>query len=356
MEKYYSKQVYCDDLFELSIQDNALVVHLLKNNSLIISSWHNPGYQENMSHIINQSLTSDDYEIIEQRGSAFFQQKRMNELNINPLKATGLITAASMDNYAISSLTYKDLKVTSIVTAGADKNGIKAGDKSSFYEHDNNYHPIAGTINIITVIDANLEPGAITTAIITATEAKTSILQDLKVESQYSSNIATGTGTDGICVVSNKESGNHLENAGKHSMLGELIAKTVRNATLEALDLQTFMNADYQKTVLSRLSRFNITFDYLYKKSESDDLLDYSTRFYNFNRDTYHISWISSFINLIDECNCGLLEFDDIKEAAIKIVNDFLDLNQTSSIDINSTNELFDFLVISINDYLLRKK
>lgn len=355
MEKYYSKKIYANDLFDLSIQDNALIVNLLKKNSLIISSWHNSGYQENISHVLNQSLITEDYNIIEKKGSAYFQQKRMKELNINPENATGLITAASMDNYAISTLSYKDLTVTSIVTAGADKNGIKAGDPSSFYEYDNNYQTIIGTINIITIIDANLEPGALTTAIITATEAKTSILQDLKIESQYSSNIATGTGTDGICVISNKESNNHLENAGKHSMLGELVAKTVQHATRDALNLQTNMNADYQKTVLSRLSRFNITFDDFYNNSDTQDLLDYSSKFYEFNRNVYHISWISSFINLIDEYQCGLLDFEDMRDVSIKIVDSFLCLNVSSNINVNSTDELLDYLINSINQCILKK-
>lgn len=353
MENYYSKKVYDNDLFDLTIQDNALVVNLLKKNSLIISSWHNSGYQENISHVLNQSLITDDYNIIEKKGSAYFQQKRMKELNINPEKATGLITAASMDNYAISTLSYKDLTVTSIVTAGADKNGIKAGDPSSFYEYDNKYQTIIGTINIITIIDANLEPGALTTAIITATEAKSSILQDLKIESQFSSNIATGTGTDGICIISNKESKNHLENAGKHSMLGELIAKTVQNATRDALYLQTNMNADYQKTVLSRLSRFNMTFEDFYKKTDNQDLLNYSSKFYDFNRDVYHISWISSFINLIDEYQSGLLDFGDMKDVAIELVENFLCTKL--SCNVNSTEQLLDLLIASINDYILKK-
>ena len=353
MEDYYSKKVYDDDLFELSIEDNALVVKLLQDNSLIISSWHNSGYQENIGYVLNQSLTSNDYAIIERHGSSFFQQKRMKELNINPEKATGLITSACMDNYAISILSYKDLKVTSIVTAGADKNGIKAGDPSSFYEYDNNYHIIGGTINIITVIDANLELGALTTAIITITEAKSSILQDLKVESQYSSNISTGTGTDGVCVISNKNSQNHLENAGKHSMLGELIAKTVRDATREALSLQTFMNNDYQKTVLSRLSRFNITFDDFYTNSSTNDLLDYSSKFYLFNRDVNHVSWISSFINLIDECHTGLLDFDDMKDVAVTLIDTFLD-KDSDEVNVDTVDDLLDYLVKSINEYLYK--
>ncbi len=356
MLNIYSEEVYHSEMFDLIKRDNAIIVKLNVNNNLMISSWHNSGYHENMKYVVNQSLTNDDYSLFSHMNYETFQQKRMNELGLNSLYSTGLLTSACMDNYAISTHTFQELTVTSIITAGADKNGIKAGDKASFYEYNNEYNLNYGTINIFLIIDANLEPGALITSIITATEAKTSVLQDLKIESQFSTNIATGTGTDGICVISNKSSNNHLENAGKHSKLGELIAKSVQNALLEALYLQTAMSKEYQKSVLSRLSRFNIYFDTFYNKvSHQIELKEYCAKLYPFINDSSNISWISSVINLIDEAQVNLLTLEEISEPIIKIVNTFLEENYKKRI-FNSVEEILDFIINSINFHILKDK
>ena len=65
--------------------------------------------------------------------------------------------------------------------------------------------------------------GTLLEAFMTATEAKTVALNNLKIPSQYSNGYATGTGTDGLAIFSNLESETFLTNAGKHSKLGELI-------------------------------------------------------------------------------------------------------------------------------------
>lgn len=354
MSYTYSETIYSNDIFDIIKRDGAIIVKFKVDNNLIISSWLNGGYQENIYYVVNQSLEEEDYDEIATMDYADFQKICMNKLNLNPNLSTGLITSACMDNYAISFKSYKDLKVTSIVTAGADKNGIRAGDPSSFYEHNHDYLPIPGTINIITIIDANLEPGALITASITATEAKTSILEDLKLESQFSTKIATGTGTDGICIVSNKSSSNHIENAGKHSKLGELIAKSVQEATKKALYLQTAMSSDYQKTVLSRLTRFNVTFDTFYEKSNKYDKLDYATKLFPFINDTYNIAWISSVVNLIDEVQDNLLDLIDIVEPVQKIVESFIGVRFT--VNPKSTDDIINYLIDSINIYLEKEK
>lgn len=349
----YSRIIYDDEKFNISIIDNAIVLKLDVDNNLLISSWHNSGYQENMLNVVNQSLTESDYPIIEKLNSKKFQIKRFKELGLDPNKSTGLITSANMDSYSIITKKYEDLRVTTIVTAGADKNAVKAGDKASFYEHDNKYHVIPGTINIITFIDANLEAGALTTALITITEAKTSVIEDLKIQSNYSTHIATGTGTDGVCVISNTSSENHLENAGKHSKLGELIAKSVRDAVFEALYLQTGMCPEYQKTVLSRLSRFNISFDDFYDNVNDISLDEYAHLFYHFNKDEYYISWISCLLNLVDEYQVGLLNLDDISKSIVVLTNTFLKLDK-KMVEFKSINQIIDYVIDSVNEYLLK--
>ncbi|MDO5825061.1 MAG: hypothetical protein BZ137_03735 [Methanosphaera sp. rholeuAM130] len=350
----YSRIVHEDEKLIISIIDNAIVVKLLVDNNLLISSWHNGGYHENMVNVVNQSLIPADYPVIEELKSKNFQIQKFKEMGLDSDKSTGLITSANMDYFSVSTKSYKQLKVITIATAGADKNAVKAGDNASFYEHDNNYQSITGTINIITFIDANLDAGALATALITLTEAKTSVLEDLKVGSNYSTHIATGTGTDGACVISNTSSDNHLENAGKHSKLGELIANSVREAVFDALYLQTGMCTQYQKTVLSRLSRFNVTFDDFYKNAEGISLEDYAQSFYHFNNDEYYVSWISCTINLMDEYQQGLLDLKDITKPIIQLTNCFLSSDKKVG-EFKSISQIIDYLIDSVNTFIIDK-
>jgi hypothetical protein len=197
-----------------------------------------------------------------------------------------------------------------------------------------------------------LEAGGLTTALITITEAKTSVLEDLKIESNFSTHIATGTGTDGVCVISNKSSNNHLENAGKHSKLGELIGNSVREAVFEALYLQTGMCAEYQKTVLSRLSRFDVSFDDLYSKTNGVDIVDYAQIFYEFNKNVKYISWVSCVINLIDEYQMGLLDMNEITDSIFILTNAFLNIDK-KIVRFESINQIIDYVIDSINCFLI---
>ena len=351
MNNIFSEDILQNDFFDLIKKDDALIVKLKKNNNVIISSWLNGGICHNMSNIVNQSISGNDYDDLSNGDFVGFQRNKFIDLGLIPEETTGLMTSACMDNYAISSKKYEQLEVTSIVTAWADKNGVKAGDKASFYEYNNHYFTHFGTINVIVIINSNLNDGGLVTAGITATEAKSTVLQDLKVESQYSTNIASGTGTDGLCIISNKDSDNHIENAGKHSKLGELIAKTVREATFEALYLQTFMSFEFQSTVLSRLSRFNISF-YDFFKESSDEKLDYASKFYHFNNDLNNVAFVSSIVDLIDEVQVGLLEIKDIEKIVKLLFEAYLssDINDEK---IENVNDILDLLIKSVNHFLL---
>ena len=76
---------------------------------------------------------------------------------------------------------------------------------------------------------------AMTRAIITATEAKSAVLQDLDIRSfnkpEYQ---ATGTGTDNI-IIAEGVGDKPIDNSGGHTKLGELIAKAVYKGVKEAI-------------------------------------------------------------------------------------------------------------------------
>ena len=66
-------------------------------------------------------------------------------------------------------------------------------------ESHSRIRPQAGTINIILLLDANLTRGAMLNAFITATEAKTAVIQSRNIRTP-DGDLATGTSTDTITI------------------------------------------------------------------------------------------------------------------------------------------------------------
>ncbi|MDR1657506.1 MAG: adenosylcobinamide amidohydrolase [Deltaproteobacteria bacterium] len=191
-------------------------------------------------------------------------------------------TAANMRLAAFRELSFRDLTVVAAVTGGVEGNAGRAGDPAYGWEGPNGYealprtqegeqlpapadnisdpspNPNAGTINILLFMNRALTPGALARSIITATEAKSVALQELNVNSRYSSGLATGTGTDQIGVAARlSDSLPALTSSGKHSKLGELIARSVIEALKEVLIRQNGMTAHRQSSVRIHLERFN---------------------------------------------------------------------------------------------------
>ncbi|OPY64244.1 MAG: Adenosylcobinamide amidohydrolase [Syntrophorhabdaceae bacterium PtaU1.Bin034] len=155
-------------------------------------------------------------------------------------------TAADMDNMAVVTKTFGPFVVTALVTAGARGNAVRTGVDEGTYTEPEPFaetpvpakEPEPGTINIMLLCNARITDGGLARAIITATEAKTAALEDLKVPSTYTKNVqATGTGTDSMIVVSGT-SGPLVTYPGGHSRIGELMGKAVYEAVVEALGKQ----------------------------------------------------------------------------------------------------------------------
>ncbi|MEN6374111.1 MAG: adenosylcobinamide amidohydrolase [Smithella sp.] len=165
-------------------------------------------------------------------------------LRIDGLAMMG--TSADMDNLAVVTKAHHPFVVTALVTAGAKGNAVRTGvDEGSYVEADptsgtpaTSKEPKPGTINIMLLTNARVTDGGMVRAVITATEAKTAALEDLHVPSTYTKNAqATGTGTDGMIIVSGS-SGPLVTYPGGHSRIGGLIGKAVYEAVVEALGKQ----------------------------------------------------------------------------------------------------------------------
>ena len=172
--------------------------------------------------IINHHI-SKDYDHIDPEG---LLTRVYNGLGL-PEPVVGFMTAADMKNVAVAMEQYKDLTVYALITAGLS-NAATAGDTVDFVQDE------PGTINIILLIDGNLTAGCMVEVIKTATEAKSVAVREFNVKSRLSGEIASGTTTDAV-VVSCTGRGKPVIFAGTGTKLGEMIGKTVRRATKEAV-------------------------------------------------------------------------------------------------------------------------
>ncbi len=85
-----------------------------------------------------------------------------------------------------------------------------------------------GTINLVTLIDADLSPGALVRASTMVTEAKTLALVEAGVITRNGS-VATGTSTD-VTVVGHSGQGVRFDYAGSPTLAGWLVAATAHEA------------------------------------------------------------------------------------------------------------------------------
>jgi adenosylcobinamide hydrolase len=158
-------------------------------------------------------------------------------LGIKPSQITFMSTGVDMDKLAVCEKSYNGLKVCCIATGGAKNNALRMGvDSGDWVETKKSFELSTGTINILLLTNVVLAGGAMARAIMTATEAKTAALQDRDYRSTPNPQVqATGTGTDSMIVVSGTDTQNTIRHTGGHTKMGELIAKSTKEAVAQAL-------------------------------------------------------------------------------------------------------------------------
>lgn len=343
---------------ELHRYKKALVLQFAGPRHVLGTGPDNGGCQENLTAVFNVDINPGAGMGCVMRGDTY--EEHMNiiaeeDLGLRSEKCTGLCTAASMDNVSIQTKIYEDFTVTAIVTAGIEHNGGRAGDPALWHEHGDTFDPAGpGTINILLHIDADLTPGAMARSLVTCTEAKAAAIQELQAPSHSSNGIATGSGTDGVIVISNSQSPTRLTNAGKNTKLGEYIGVTVKAAVKEALARQSGLTPAYQHNVLCRLSRFGITEDALWElcrdkspepparktagqadsdratspedssRETSGTLLltraEFTRRMELLSADSTLVTWASLYAHLLDETEWGLLSGKEACAAAKELL------------------------------------
>ena len=307
--------------------ENFIVVRLPKNRNCLNTSYVNGGYSEGLEAVFNhQPKLTEGHRSEDMEGGSVeaYIKIHAGRLGLNPEKVAALMTAAKMKNAAIATRSFRTLEVTAIVTAGIEVNGGRAGDIASWHEENGKSIYVGGTINTILLINSRLPAHALTRAVMTATEAKTVAIQQLMAPSKYSTGIATGSGTDQICIISNMDSPDVLTWTGKHSKVGELIALCVIEATTRALELQTGLSPNSQRDMLVRLNRFNIDEKKYWETATSLEGENKREAFINtlreFSKKPAVVAMVTSLLHICDETSWGLLPELSGKKAALAMM------------------------------------
>lgn len=244
-----------------------------------------------------------------------------------PDQCATLGTAANMRCAVLKRATFRDLEVIAVCTGGVETNAGRVGDPASVYEADGVYERldgsetvVCGTINTMLFINRELTPGAMVRCVMTATEAKTAALQELAVNSRYSDGLATGTGTDQIAVACRLATGVPLTGAGKHTVLGELIGKTVHDAVCGTLALQNNMTPENQRSAVIHLQRFGVSKERLREDTAAflngADASLFRANFSCVERDPLVVAAVAALAHLRDKVTWGILPQSCVPELA----------------------------------------
>ena len=313
----------------------SIVVIFAGKRHVISTGPNNGGYREDLQAVFNHDdnpgpgmacvMRDDTYE-------GHMNIVALDDLGLDPKRCSGLCTAADMANASIRTLTFQDLAVTAVVTAGIEHNGGRAGDPATFYEENETFYslkkektgPKPGTINIILHTNACLDAGTLARMIMTATEAKTVALQELMARSHNSSGLATGSGTDGIICICNPEADLRLTNAGKNSKLGELIGKTVKAAVKEALRKQSGLCPERQRDIIRIMERYGVDEDRLWDICRNDltvSKADFMDRLDGIKKDEKLVEITFLYAHILDLLSWGLISPEGADRQTAELVS-----------------------------------
>ena len=385
---------------EVLRDENNVIVKFARRRNGIVTSWLNAGYREDLQAVFNHQLSQETIDGEKSEEIEIFDYLKVLShelavsLDLDENRISGLVTSAKMRNVGISTQRFRKLEVTAISTAGTNVNAGSAGDPASFYEENGNFdldinqslgegkdidgqslgegkdidgQSISdvnsnrdmgglsrlpnkpGTINTIILINARLDESSLLMAEMTAVEAKTVALRDLMIPSRYSSEVATGTGTDGIAIFSNMESDNHVEIAGKHSKLGEMIAKTVMDSIKMALEKQIWMTPTYQSNALVRLERYRTDLDGFYKDYlglNEIEKQEFIKSLVEVDRNPELVGHVSLVLSILDQFRAGLIS----RKAASAVIGSLFD-NQFNKKEWQNMKKLVEYIVkINLDD------
>ncbi len=307
---------------DLYRKEKIVYAHFLKPHRILSTCRSNGGVREDLDYLINHQAcepsqhTGTDLCEVAMLEPLRYLKRITSKAGIESERVAILHTAANMNNTAIEHDDFDELEVIAVCTAGVSNAG-RAGDPASYHQGPDGIKklafspPPAGTINTIVFINEELTAGTLLVAATVATEAKTSILQELRIPSHYSDGLATGTGTDQIAIAAQLGTAVVHTDANKHSKLGELIGQTVRGALKQALNLQCGITADSRRSSILQLERFGETRERFTQAvsnalpPEMSALL--ANNFLSVNHDPIIVAAVQACIHIKDQLTWGIL-------------------------------------------------
>ena len=254
--------------FDVFRHGRFIVVDLLVPHRVITTSSCVGGVSEKIRHLVNhQSCEAaghdDRFVKITEAGAEGYHCTVCEELSLSPGATAVMGTAANMIYASCETASHGNLRVDAIVTAGVEGNATTSGDPSRWAETPSGWNKlphVAGTINTIVLVNQPLKPEAQIRAVLTITEGKSAALMELGISSRYSQDLATGTGTDQICLGAPMVDGAYEYSAANpHSKMGELLGAVVRAATKDALRWQNGLEPSFTRSLTHALRRFGFS-------------------------------------------------------------------------------------------------
>jgi adenosylcobinamide amidohydrolase len=309
---------------EINRKDKILFARFLKPHQVLSTSKGGGGLRDDLKYIINHQGCEPAGHMHRLPASVWRDTEKHSQRICQPWgfpaeSCAILGTAANMNNAAFQSETFRELEVVAVCTGGVECNAGRAGDPASNFETADGFEKIRdqedingpGTINTMLFINKPLTPGTLTRTIVTATEAKTAVLQELAVNSRYSDKLATGTGTDQIAVATLLNDEPPLTSAGKHVSLGELIGLAVYKAIKKTLALQNSLTPEGQCSIKIHLERLGLTRRTLLEKLSHSLQQDQAELLENnltvIERDPVSVAAVAAMVHLKDKFTWGTL-------------------------------------------------
>lgn len=202
-------------------------LRVFRDNQVLSGAVWMGGLRNDVSLIANHTVSHDFNCTMDQCNS--YITDYVIEPHQMPENSVIMLTAVPQQNMVYG---YCDdyIPMACWVTAGVS-NALAVGDPARWREKQ-----IAGTVNMVLLIDAKLHPSALVSAFMLVTEAKVKAFYDLGIKSRESEEIATGTGTDCIAVASKKAGKDPFRFSGTHTVFGEKIGRLVLSTIKQAIE------------------------------------------------------------------------------------------------------------------------
>ena len=249
-------------------QGRFIVAELIGPHQVISTSPCVGGLSDGIRHLVNHQSCegaghAERLEELNELGLEGYHRVVCDELSLDPGTTSVMGTAANMIYAAHETASFEELRVDTIVTAGVESNATCAGDPAHWIETASGWNKlahVAGTINTMIVVNQPLMPEALVRALLTITEGKSAALAELSISSRYSQDLATGTGTDQVCVAAPIAGGRYTyTSASPHTKLGELLGMAARAATKNALRWQNGLEPSLTRSLVHALRRFGFS-------------------------------------------------------------------------------------------------